>query len=198
MNYLLSNNYKYNIENIDYPLYINNNFGSLPANSKVYQSRDDVPSNYYTIIQHNLHDKQNLSNVTSTNITSNNTKISTIDVSTFETTDNTYIWNLYHTIVGTLSFCTSDYQNITDSDYINITFEYYNDNVGVYASMDISQNLKKQFINTVNITYSKSINSILKEIRVYAISTFPVTLKRPIQQQNYGRIPQCYLYFISL
>lgn len=198
MNYLLSNNYKYNIENIDYPLYINNNFGSLPANSKIYQSRDDIPSNNYTIVNHNLHDNSNTTFVLQQNINANDSKqICVISVNTF-TTNNTWIWNLSHTIVGTLSFCTSDYQNITDSDYINITFVYYNDNAGFYASMKISQNLKKQFINTVNVTYTKHINSIIKEIIVYATSTFPVTLKSPIQQQNYGRIPQCYLYFISL
>lgn len=88
-------------------------------------------------------------------------------------------WCVLLTLCSVLSFVTSDYNNITDSDNINILVTFNNSSVENYARYIKQQKLNKQYMNTVNITYTKFLNSWLGSIKIYVTSTFSVKLRAP-------------------
>lgn len=196
MNYLYQNIYRYDIENNDYVLYtpllgiIN-----LPSNTRIFGARDDIVSNDWIIVTTNLKNNYNVEHIGSKDIPANvQTEIAVVD--NFVNNSN-LLYTIQYTLCSFLSFATSDYNNITENDNIIIDCICYSNHFGNFASYRITQKLKKQYINTINITHTQHINSLLNKITIYVTSTFPVKLRAPKIVNNNNK-SYTYLYFINV
>lgn len=198
MNYLYQNIYRYDIENNDYVLYtpllgiIN-----LPSNTRKFGARDDIDSNDWIIVTTNLKNNWNVKHIESMNIPANvQTEIAVVN-DFVDSNSYNLLYTIQYALCSFLSFATSDYNNITESDNIIIDCICYSKHAGNFNPYRITQKLKKQYINTVNITHTTHINSLLNKITIYVTSTFPVKLRAPkiISADNKS---YTYLYFINI
>ena len=119
-----------------------------------------------------------------------NEKIKIADISI----DKQYIMRNI-TILTTLSFTTSDYNNITDNDTITFTIEFNTSNN--QNSYKFTYPLHKMFLQTIQffktIRYS---TANLNKISIYLTSTFPLTLRWPSNKTaTYART---YIYVVSI
>ena len=99
------------------------------------------------------------------------------------------------TILTTLSFTTSDYNNITDNDTITFTIELNTSNN--QQSYKFTYPLHKMFLQTIQffktIRYS---TAYLNKISIYLTSTFPLKLRWPSNKTaTYART---YIYVVSI
>ena len=175
MNYLYQNIYRYDIENNDYVLFTSlNGTMSFNTNTRVFMGRNNVPINKWSTPFTNL--RNGIGTVAHVN-----TKTIPANTETLIATVNDFneSWCVLATLCSVLSFVTSGYNNITDSDSINILVTFNNSNVENYLRYNITQKLNKQYMNTVNITYTKFLNSYLGSIKIYVTSTFSVKLRAP-------------------
>ena len=198
MNYLYQNIYRYDIENNDYVLntpllgIIN-----LPSNTRIFGAIDDIVSNDWIIVTTNLKDNWNVKHIESKDIPANvQTEIAVVN-DFVDSNSYNLLFTIQYTLCSFLSFATSDYNNITESDNIIIDCICYSNHAGNFASYRITQYLKKQYINTINITHTKNLNSLLNKITIYVKSTFPVKLRAP-RIINDGNKAYTYLYFINI
>lgn len=190
MNYLYQNIYRYDIENNDYVLFTSlNGTMSFNTNTRVFMGKNNIPINEWSTPFTNL--RNGVATVTHVN-----TKTIPANTETLIATVNDFeeSWCVLATLCSILSFVTSDYNNITDSDSINILVTFNNSDVENYLRYNITQKLKKQYMNTVNITYTKYLNSNLGSIKIYVTSTFPVILRAPIR----NNAEHTYFYVVNM
>ena len=89
------------------------------------------------------------------------------------------------TILTTLSFTTSDYNNITDNDTISFTIEYYISGKP-NKEFTFTYPLHKLYLQTINLF--KTIRygtAYLNKLSIYLTSTFPIKLRSPSNGYTY-------------
>ena len=158
----------------DYIIYTTDN-GVLNFKNdlRVFIGRNNVNINNWNKIYTSIIDSFKANYVSGKTLPSNE-KIKIADISI----DKQYIMRNI-TILTTLSFTTSDYNNITDNDTITFTIEY-----------DIPGNPIKEFTFTYPLhrLYLQTINlfktirygtAYLNKLSIYLTSTFPLKLREP-------------------
>lgn len=183
MNYLNSNNFKYLLDNSKI-LKFNDTFYNLSPTTSVIQCRRTISpafSNYFDITTQKKADihKHDLPADTSTLIS-----IIPLNTQWFD------IW----TVVGSLSFSTSNYSQITSTDSITISIQTITPDGGNIKTF--SYRLYPQYVNCCQFVDHEPIDAFIQHIIVYVTSTVPVTLMEPIRRNT--KISTVYIDFISM
>ena len=157
----------------DYIIYTTDN-GVLNFTNdlRVFIGKNDISINNWNKIYTNVKNYHSTTSIINTILPANEKKIADILI------DGIYL-NRNLTILTTLSFTTSDYNNITDNDTITFTIEY-----------DIPGNPIKEFTFTYPLhrLYLQTINlfktirygtAYLNKLSIYLTSTFPLKLREP-------------------
>lgn len=184
MNYLNSNNFKYLLDNSKI-LKFNDTFYNLSSNTSVIQCRRTISpafSNYFDITTQKKADihKHDISVVPSS------TLISIIPLNTQ--------WFDIWTVVGSLSFSTSNYSQITSTDSITISIQTITPDGGNIKTFPYR--LYPQYVNCCQFVDHEPIDAFIQYINVYVTSTVPVTLMEPIRRDT--KISTVYIDFISM
>lgn len=183
MNYINSNNFKYLLDSSRI-LKFNDTFYNLSSATSVIQCRKTISpafSNYFNITTYKN------GRIITTDIPANtSTSIAVIPLNTQ--------WCDIWTVVGSLSFSTSDYTSITSNDSITISIQTVtpdggNINTFVYK-------LYPQFVNCCQFVDHEPIDAFIKYIYVYVTSTVPIKLMQPIRRN--ARLSSVYIYFINM
>lgn len=176
----------------EYPIYTpDNGIVSLSSDLRCFFGRNNISSNRWGVI------KTNLNNSTTYISTKNIPANTETNIYTISTYDNQYYCNYYYTILTTLSFVTSDYNNITDEDTIEfkITEVYGDNNTKTYSVL--KSKLKRQYMNTFNIFTTQYANTYyLKSLELSVTSTFPLKLRAPYRNTN--NYESTYVYYINM
>ena len=98
------------------------------------------------------------------------------------------------TILTTLSFTTSDYNNITDNDTITFTIEFNTSDI--QQSYTFTYPLHKMFLQTIQFFKTIRITALLNKISIYLTSTFPLTLR--ITSNEITSDAKTYIYVVSI
>ena len=95
------------------------------------------------------------------------------------------------TILTTLSFTTSDYNNITDNDTITFTIEFNTSDI--QQSYTFTYPLHKMFLQTIQFFKTIRITALLNKISIYLTSTFPLKLRYPSRETAFYAKQYCYI-----
>ena len=144
---------------------------------------DDI--NYWNKIYTNVKDYYATTIIGSTTLPANE-KIKIADISINEQ----YIMRNI-TILTTLSFTTSDYNNITDNDTITFTIEFNTSDI--QQSYTFTYPLHKMFLQTIQFFKTIRITALLNKISIYLISTFPLKLRYPSRETAFYAKQYCYI-----
>ena len=170
----------------DYIIYTKDN-GVLNFTNdlRIFMGRYDVNINYWNKIYTNVKDYYATTIIGSTQIPANE-KINIADISI----DEQYIIRNI-TMLTTLSFTTSDYNNITDNDTITFTIEFNTPDIQqIYT---ITYPLHKMFIQTIQLFKTIRITTLLNKISIYLTSTFPLNLRYPSTKTAKYAKQYCYI-----
>ena len=144
---------------------------------------DDI--NYWNKIYTNVKDYYATTIIGGTTLPANE-KINIADISI----DEQYIIRNI-TILTTLPFTTSDYNNITDNDTITFTIEFNTSDI--QQSYTFTYPLHKMFLQTIQFFKTIRITALLNKISIYLTSTFPLKLRYPsIKTAKYAK-QYCYI-----
>ena len=172
---------------LDYIIYTKDN-GVLNFTNdlRVFIGKNDISINNWNKIYTNVKDYYATTIIGSNNIPANE-KINIADISI----DEQYIIRNI-TILTTLSFTTSDYNNITDNDTITFTIEFNTSDI--QQSYTFTYPLHKMFLQTIQffktIRYS---TADLNKISIYLTSTFPLKLRYPSTKTAKYANQYCYI-----
>ena len=144
---------------------------------------DDI--NYWNKIYTNVKDYYATTIIGSTTLPANE-KIKIADISINEQ----YIMRNI-TILTTLSFTTSDYNNITDNDTITFTIEFNTSDI--QQSYTFTYPLHKMFLQTIQFFKTIRITALLNKISIYLTSTFPLKLRYPSRETAFYAKQYCYI-----
>ena len=100
------------------------------------------------------------------------------------------------TILTTLSFTTSDYNNITDNDTISFTIEYYISGKP-NKEFTFTYPLHKLYLQTINLF--KTIRygtAYLNKLSIYLTSTFPIKLREP--STEIAKYAKTFIYVVGI
>ena len=97
------------------------------------------------------------------------------------------------TILTTLSFTTSDYNNITDNDTISFIIEFNTSNN--QKSYKFTYPLHKMYLQTIHF-FKQYSTAYLNKISIYLTSTFPLTLR--ITSNEITSDAKTYIYVVSI
>ena len=173
----------------DYIIYTKDN-GVLNFTNdlRVFIGKNDISINNWNKIYTNVKNYHSTTSIINTILPANEKKIADILI------DGIYL-NRNLTILTTLSFTTSDYNNITDNDTITFTIEFNTSNN--QKSYKFTYPLHKMYLQTIQffktIRYS---TALLNKISIYLTSTFPLKLRWPSNKTaTYART---YIYIVGI
>lgn len=144
---------------------------------------DDI--NYWNKIYTNVKDYYATTIIGSTTLPANE-KIKIADISI----DKQYIMRNI-TILTTLSFTTTNYNNITDNDTITFTIEFNTSDI--QQSYTFTYPLHKMFLQTIQFFKTIRITALLNKISIYLTSTFPLKLRYPSRETALYAKQYCYI-----
>lgn len=188
MNYLNSNNFKYLLDNSKI-LKFNDTFYNLSPTTSVIQCRRTISpafSNYFDITIQKKADIHKHDIPAGEAPADTSTLISIIPLNTQ--------WFDIWTVVGSLSFSTSNYSQITSTDSITISIQTITPDGGNIKTFPYR--LYPQYVNCCQFVDHEPIDAFIQYINVYVTSTVPVTLMEPIRRGI--KISTVYIDFISM
>lgn len=155
---------------------------------RIFIAKSDTPDSAWNAIYTNLITSRGTTSISTKQIPANE-KVKIASISH----DDQYYW-LNTTILTTLSFVTSDYENISDNDNITFTVTItYNDN----STQDFNYTypLHKLYLQTIQFfktIYTNTAETNMTDL--YVTSTFPLKLRAPSRSQY----ETTYVYLINL
>ena len=169
----------------DYIIYTTDN-GVLNFTNdlRVFIGKNDISINNWNKIYTNVKNYHSTTSIINTILPANEKKIADILI------DGIYL-NRNLTILTTLSFTTSDYNNITDNDTITFTIEFNTSNN--QNSYKFTYPLHKMFLQTIQFFKTIRITALLNKISIYLTSTFPLKLRYPSRETAFYAKQYCYI-----
>lgn len=156
---------------------------------RIFIAKSDIPDSSWNTIYTNLITSRGTTSISSKQIPANE-KVKIVSISH----DDQYYW-LNTTILTTLSFVTSDYENISDNDNITFTVTItYGDNST--KDYNYTYPLNKLYLQTIQFFNTIPTNTAWTTITdLYITSTFPLTLRAPSRTSQHETT---YVYLINL
>ena len=170
----------------DYIIYTTDN-GVLNFTNdlRVFIGKNDISINNWNKIYTNVKNYHSTTSIINTILPANE-KINISNISI----DKQYIMRNI-TILTTLSFTTSDYNNITDNDTITFTIEFNTSDI--QQSYTFTYPLHKMFLQTIQFFKTIRITALLNKISIYLTSTFPLKLRYPSRETAFYAKQYCYI-----
>lgn len=166
-----------------------NGIKKFTGDLRIFVARQDIGDSVWNKIYTNLLTSRGTTSIVTTPIPANE-KVKIASVSR----NNHYYW-LNTTILTTLSFVTSDYENISDNDNITFTVTItYGDNST--KDYNYTYPLNKLYLQTIQFFNTiQTSTAWTKKTDLYITSTFPLTLRAPSRT---SQVETTYVYLINL
>lgn len=171
-----------------------NGIKKFTGDLRIFIARKDLSSNnVWNKIYTNLLTSRGTTSIVTTSLPANE-KVKIASIVTF--TNQYYYW-LNTTILTTLSFVTSDYENISDNDNITFTVTItYDDIDNSTKDFNYTYPLNKLYLQTIQFFNTiQTSTAWAKTIDLYITSTFPLTLRAPSRT---SQVETTYVYLINL
>ncbi|MBR2022091.1 MAG: hypothetical protein IJ997_00210 [Mycoplasmataceae bacterium] len=178
----------------EYIIYTSENgIKKFTGDLRIFIARQDIGDSAWNKIYTNLLTSRGTTSIVTTSLPA----YEYVKIANIFTYNNQNYYFRYTTILTTLSFITSDYENISDNDNITFTVTItYGDIDNSTKDFNYTYPLKKLYLQTIQFFRTISTSTAwAKKIDLSIRSTFPLTLRAPSRT---SQVETTYIYLINL